>query len=87
MGEPTVWVLVGRLKTVGSRRSETKPAPYGVAHGRYKDADGWDENMWAEIRGSLELMLELAGAMDIRVRLLAGGGNNDGYAESEGQWR
>ena len=56
----------------------------GIAHGRYTGCIGWDENMWAEIHGGLELMLELAGGKDVQVRLTAGGQSQNALAEFEG---
>jgi hypothetical protein len=58
----------------------------GFARGSFYNASGWDENMWAEIHGALEVMLELARARKIEVTLTAGGGTSDEFAEFEGRW-
>ena len=58
----------------------------GVAYAHYADCIGWDENMWAEIVAGIELMLELAGAKNISIRLIEGAQARDDFAVFEGRW-
>lgn len=57
----------------------------GYVRGKYTGCVGFDENLWTEIVGTTETLLELAGAKHIRLRLLAGGGSQD-HAELEARW-
>jgi hypothetical protein len=68
----------GVLRVVESRK--------GYAHVNCSGCLGWDENMWAELLGSCEMQLELAGARHIRARLLSGGRTGDASAEMEAHW-
>jgi hypothetical protein len=47
---------------------------------------GWDENMWAELVGSCEMQLELAGAKHVRIRVISGTKNGDVNSELEAHW-
>jgi hypothetical protein len=47
---------------------------------------GWDENMWAELAGSSEALLEIAGAKHVRLRITNGGRDGDESAELEAHW-
>lgn len=47
---------------------------------------GWDENMWSELAGSCESLLEVAGAQHVRLRLTSGGRDGDDDAEFEARW-
>lgn len=47
---------------------------------------GWDQNMWMELAGSSESLLRIAGAEDVRVRVVAGAGDGDSDAEFEARW-
>jgi hypothetical protein len=58
-------------------------ATKGYARVECSGCVGWDENMWAELAGSSEMQLELAGAKHIRVRLARKGEAN---AEIEAHW-
>jgi hypothetical protein len=68
----------GSLHVVESRK--------GYARMECSGCDGWDENMWAELAGSCEMQLELAGAKHIRLRLTSGARNGDANAEVEAHW-
>lgn len=48
--------------------------------------EGWDENLWAELAGSCEVLLELAGAKHVRLRVIKGGRNGDSACEMEAHW-
>lgn len=47
---------------------------------------GFDENMWSEVAGSCESLLEIAGAKFIRLRIVSGGGDVSDAAEMEARW-
>lgn len=47
---------------------------------------GWDENMWSELAGSCESLLEIAGAKTVRLRFTKGGGDRDNESELEAHW-
>ncbi len=47
---------------------------------------GFDENMWSEVAGSCESLLEIAGAKFIRLRIVNGGGDQSDAAEMEARW-
>lgn len=47
---------------------------------------GWDENMWTEVAGSSEALLEIAGARHVRLRITSGGRDGDESAELEARW-
>jgi hypothetical protein len=61
-------------------------AKLGYACVRWTHCEQFDHNMWCEIFGSAEQLLELAGAKNVRVRILAGGGDGDATAELAGHW-
>ena len=46
----------------------------------------WDVNMWSELAGSSEAMLEIAGAHHAQVRWLSGGREGDAEHEFEAHW-
>lgn len=58
----------------------------GFVHMTFEGCRGWDENMWSELGGSCESLLEIAGAKHVRIRLLSGGGNGDDMAAFEARW-
>jgi len=68
----------GRVETVESRR--------GYARIRCAGCTGWDENMWSEVVGSCESLLEIAGAKHVRSHTLLGGGNGDDEMIMEARW-
>jgi hypothetical protein len=43
----------------------------------WRGCAGFDQNMWDDMLGSVEALLELAGGRDMRVEVLAGGGDKD----------
>ena len=61
-------------------------AKSGYAHARWIDCEQFDRNMWCEIFGGAEKLLELAGAKHVRTRILEGGGDGDATAELVGHW-
>lgn len=58
----------------------------GFVQARFSGCRGWDENMWSELAGSCESLLEIAGAKHVRLRLVSGGQNTDTSAELEARW-
>jgi hypothetical protein len=67
----------GSFAMVESRR--------GFAHARASGCLGWDEDMWLELIGSSESLLEIAGAKHVRMRTLVGGKNDD-FLDLEARW-
>ncbi len=68
----------GHAETVDSRK--------GYVRVRWSGCSGFDRNIWAGLFASCELMLELAGAKNIRLYVRAGGGQEDDFAETEAYW-
>lgn len=62
---------------------ETRP---GFLHGRASGCAGWDRNMWQELVGATERILEIAGARHVRIRVVRGGGDGDELCEIEARW-
>jgi hypothetical protein len=58
----------------------------GFVHARLWNCIGWDQNMWMELAGSCESLLGIAGAKNVRIRLLAGGNDGDSHADFEAHW-
>lgn len=58
----------------------------GFVHARCQNCIGWDQNMWMELAGSCESLLEIASAKNVRLRLLAGGTDKDSHAEFDARW-
>jgi len=51
----------------------------------FEGCRGWDENMWSELAGSCESLLEIAGAKHVRLRMLTGGADGPN-AEFDAHW-
>jgi len=68
----------GSFKIVESQRGFVRAQAAGCA--------GWDENMWAELAGSSEALLEIAGAKHVRLRTTSGGRDGDDGVELEARW-
>ncbi|HWA78464.1 MAG TPA: hypothetical protein VG937_39280 [Polyangiaceae bacterium] len=58
----------------------------GYVHAAWTGCDGWDENLWAELAGSCEVLLEMAGAKHVRLRVIKGGRTGDNSCEMEAHW-
>ncbi|HYQ16523.1 MAG TPA: hypothetical protein VEQ58_12220 [Polyangiaceae bacterium] len=58
----------------------------GFVHARWVGCAGWDENLWAELAGSCEVLLEMAGAKHVRLRVIRGGRTDDDACEMEAHW-
>ncbi len=69
---------VGRFEVVDSRP--------GFVEARCSDCTGWDRNMWSELLGSSESLLEIAGAKSVRLHVLNGGGDHDSMIQMVARW-
>ncbi|WP_437310177.1 hypothetical protein [Sorangium sp. So ce388] len=69
---------VGRVQVLQSRR--------GFTRARWIGCPGFDENMWTEVIGSCEQLLEIGGASHVRQRIIAGGGDHDEHLELTAHW-
>jgi hypothetical protein len=58
----------------------------GFVRVRLSGCVGWDQNMWVEIAGSSLALLEIAGAKNVRLRMLSGGRDGDTGCEMEAHW-
>jgi len=58
----------------------------GYVRATWTGCEGWDENLWAELAGSCEVLLEMAGAKHVRLRTVLGGRNGDNACEMEAHW-
>jgi hypothetical protein len=68
----------GRFEILESQRGFVRAQATGCA--------GWDENMWTELAGSSESLLEIAGAKHVRLRVANGGRDGDEGVELEARW-
>jgi hypothetical protein len=68
----------GLVQTEDSRR--------GYARIRCSGCRGWDENMWCELVGSCESLLEIAGARHVRSHVLQGGHDGNDEMTMESRW-
>jgi hypothetical protein len=58
----------------------------GFAHMRATGCLGWDHNMWSELMGSCESLLEISGAKHVRLRAIAGGKDDNAFLDVEARW-
>jgi hypothetical protein len=68
----------GKLEIIDSRA--------GFVRMRATGCIGWDLNMWSELAGSSQALLEVAGARHVRVRAISGGQDGDHQHELEAHW-
>lgn len=59
----------------------------GYARGRCAGCAGFDANLWAYLLGGSEAVLLAAGARDLKLTVLEGGGDGDSSLRFEGSWR
>jgi hypothetical protein len=52
----------------------------------WRGCAGFDRNMWDDMLGSVEALLELAGGRDVHVEIVAGGGDKDEDTDMELTW-
>jgi hypothetical protein len=58
----------------------------GYAHARWTNCEGFDRNLWLEVVAASEMYLELAGATQVRIHIVSGGGQTDDHAEVQAHW-
>jgi hypothetical protein len=68
----------GKVEIVASRS--------GFVRMRASRCAGWDLNMWCELAGSSQALLEVAGARHVRVHGISGGHDGDDHHELEAHW-
>jgi hypothetical protein len=68
----------GRVEVLGSRPNYARVRCVGCV--------GFDRAMWAEVFGSSEMLIELAGGVDCRLKIVGGGRDGDADAEAEAHW-
>lgn len=68
-------------------RFEIVNAERGHVQARCGNCVGWDHNMWMELAGSCESLLEIAGARDVELRVVSGGLDGNAYAVFEARWQ
>jgi len=76
-----VWALYCQ----GGKLTVTEAGPT-FARFVYEDCHGSDANVWDDVIGSSEMLLELAGARDVRSVVKNGGGDGDPTMELELRW-
>lgn len=67
-------------------RVEIVEARAGFVRMRATGCIGWDLNMWSELAGSSQALLEVAGARHVRVHGVSGGQDGDQQHELEAHW-
>ena len=65
---------------------EISKSERGYLQARCSNFVGWDQNMWMELVGSCESLLEIAGARNVEMRTLAGALDGYAYASIEARW-
>jgi hypothetical protein len=70
---------MGKLTVVEARE--------GFAHGVFEACKGFDRNTWNATFGGCQAALERAGAKDLQILVVAGGGDGDEHAEIKGTWK
>ena len=58
----------------------------GGATAKWTDCFGFDEHLWSDVVGHGEAGLELCGARNVRLHVLAGGGPHDTFMTVRGHW-
>ena len=67
-------------------KAQTLEHSKGYVRARFSGCIGWDANMWAELLGSCQSLLEIAGARDVGAQIVSGGGDSDTMSEFEAHW-
>ena len=76
---------VWSLYCQGGKLNVTEAGPT-FARFVYEDCHGSDANVWFDTIGSAEVLLQLAGARDVRVDVKSGGGDGDATMTAELHW-
>lgn len=69
-----------------SGKLEVLESQTGYARARWNGCRGFDRNMWVEVFGASEMLLELAGAKKLRFHVHVGGRDDDEHAEAIAVW-
>jgi hypothetical protein len=67
-------------------RFDIEVSERGYVQARCSNCVGWDHNMWAELRGSCESLLEIAGARNVESQVLSGGLDGNTHVLMEARW-
>ena len=59
----------------------------GFGRAKFSEFAEFDRNLWEDMLGGIEAVLELAGAQDIQLTVTAGGGDGDAAMEAEARWK
>jgi hypothetical protein len=59
---------------------------HGYVRAGCRGCIGWDRNVWNDLIGSSTALLEMAGAKEVRVRVLSGGRDDDTETELAAFW-
>lgn len=70
---------MGRLEVIHARQ--------GSGDAVFTGFEGFDHNLWADTLGGVAAVLELAGATDVKLTVLAGGGDGDDSMSAKAAWR
>lgn len=76
--------LFGKYYDTGSLR--IAEGRNGFTRAEAGGCTGRDRNMWLELLGSSERVLELAGARHVRMRITSGGSDQDDHCTLEAHW-
>lgn len=78
---PRLW---GNYYNTGSLHIVEKGS--GFVRAEWRGCTGFDRNMWEEVAGSSEGLLEMAGAKSPQVRFKSGGGDGDVDSDVHATW-
>jgi hypothetical protein len=59
----------------------------GFGRARFSEFVGFDRNLWVDILGGIEAVLELAGAKEVELGVTSGGGDGDTSMAAEARWK
>jgi hypothetical protein len=65
---------------------ELKTVQRGLAEARYSGCPGFDRLLWEDVIGGTIAILEVAGAREVRVECLEGGGDHDAECALRVRW-
>jgi hypothetical protein len=73
------YFMMGTVRTPEIRR--------GHGRVRFEGCSGFDRNVWDDMIGSVEVLIELSGGRDVRVEIVSGGGDEDVDTEMTLTWK